>query len=135
MMQAFLYRHLVPVQEMRVNVAAPPQPRPTPKVISTTPIEIPPGGTGLVRIRFPADTPAGKIQFEINEAPDGITLQSFAPGRDCMELVLRSDAQKVKPGQKGRVTVRSWVEKMPAPNKQLIPLESVPPIPIEISPP
>ena len=68
-------------------------------------------------------------------APDGVTLQSFAPGQNCMELVLRSDAQKVKPGQKGRVTVRAWVEKSPAPNKQLIPLESVPPILIEISPP
>ncbi|MEI8062856.1 MAG: PPC domain-containing protein [Verrucomicrobiota bacterium] len=135
MMQAFLYRHLVPVKEMKVAVTVPPPPRPTPKIISATPIEIPPGGTGNVRISFPANTPAGKIQFELNEAPDGITLQSFAPGRDGMELVLRSDAQKVKPGQKGRVTVRAWVEKTPAPNKQLIPIESVPAIQIEISPP
>ena len=135
MMQAFLYRHLVPVKEMAVAVTTPPPPRPTPKILSPTPIEIPLGGTGSVRISFPAGTPAGKIQFELNEAPDGITLQSFAPGRDGMELVLRSEAQKVKAGQKGRVTVRTWVEKTPAPNKQLIPIESVPAIPIEISPP
>ena len=135
MMQAFLYRHLVPVKEMQVAVMAPPQPRPTPKIISTTPIEIPPGGTGLVRFKFPANTPAGKIQFELNEAPQGITLQSFAPGVDCMELVLRSDATKVIAGQKGRVTVFAWVEKTPSPTKQLIPIEFVPPIPIEISPP
>ena len=135
MMQAFLYRHLVPVKAMAVAVTAPPPPRPTPKILSTMPIEIAPGGTGHVRISFPTDTPAGKIQFELNEAPDGITLQSFAPGRDCMELVLHGDPLKVKAGQKGRVTVRAWVEKSPAPNKQLIPLESVPAIPIEISPP
>jgi len=135
MMQAFLYRHLVPVNEMQVAVTIPPPPRPQPKILSATPIEIPPGGTGHVRISFPSGTPAGKIQFELNEAPDGITLQSFAPGRDCMELVLRGDPLKVKPGQKGRVTIRAWVEKTPAPNKQVIPLESVPPIPIEISPP
>ena len=134
-MQAFLYRHLVPVKAMAVAVTAPPPPRPTPKILSTMPIEIAPGGTGHVRISFPTDTPAGKIQFELNEAPDGITLQSFAPGRDCMELVLHGDPLKVKAGQKGRVTVRAWVEKSPAPNKQLIPLESVPAIPIEISPP
>ena len=135
MMQAFLYRHLVPVKAMTVAVTAQPPPRPTPKILSTMPIEIAPGGTGHVRISFPSDTPAGKIQFELNEAPDGITLQSFAPGRDCMELVLHGDPMKVKPGQKGRVTVRAWVEKGAAPNKQLIPLESVPPIQIEISPP
>ena len=135
MMQAFLYRHLVPVQEQAVAVTVPPPPRPTPKILSPTPIEIQPGGTGHVRIGFPANTPAGKIQFELSEAPDGITLQSYAPGRDGMELVLRGDPLKVKPGQKGRVTVRAWVEKSPAPNRQLIPLESVPALPIEISPP
>ena len=135
MMQAFLYRHLVPVKEMQVAVTAPPPPRPTPKILSATPIEISPGGTGHVRIGFPAGTPAGKIQFELNEAPDGITLQSFAPGQTGMELVLRSDALKVKPGQNGRVTVRAWIEKVTASTKQIIPLESVPPIAIEISPP
>ena len=51
-----------------------------------------------------------------------------------MELRLHSDAQKVKAGQKGRVIVRAWIEKL-LPTKQLILLESVPPIPIEISPP
>ena len=135
LMQAFLYRHLVPVKETQVAVTVPPPPRPVPRILSTTPIEIPPGGTGLVRIRFPVGTPAGKIQFEITDAPDGITLQNFVPGRDWIELVLRSDAQKVKAGQKGRVTVRAWVEKPPPPIKQIIPLESVPLIPIEISPP
>ena len=134
-MQAFLYRHLVPVKEMQVAVTVPPPPRPIPRILSATPVEIPLGGTGLVRIRFPIGTPAGKIQFELTEAPDGVTLQSFGPGRDWMELVLRSDAQKVKAGQKGRVTVRAWVEKMASPIKQIINLESVPPIPIEISPP
>ena len=135
MMQAFLYRHLVPVKEMQVAVTVPPPPRPIPRILSATPVEIPLGGTGLVRIRFPIGTPAGKIQLELTEAPDGVTLQSFGPGRDWMELVLRSDAQKVKAGQKGRVTVRAWVEKMASPIKQIINLESVPPIPIEISPP
>ena len=135
MMQAFLYRHLVPVKEMQVAVTVPPPPRPVPRILSATPIEIPLGGTGLVRIRFPISTPAGKIQFELTEAPDGVTLQSFGPGRDWMELVLRSDAQKVKAGQKGRVIVRAWIEKPASPIKQTINLESVPPIPIEISPP
>jgi len=41
----------------------------------------------------------------------------------------------VKAGQKGRVTLHAWVEKPPPPIKQIIPLESVPAIPIEISPP
>ena len=135
MMQAFLYRHLVPVKEIDVAVTAPPPPRPTPKILSPMPVEIPPGGIGHVRIGFPAGTPAGKVQFELNEAPDGISIQSYGPVRDSIELVLRSDAQKVKPGQQGRVTVRAWIEKSPAPNKQLIPVESVPPIQIEISPP
>ena len=135
MMQAFLYRHLVPVKATQVSVTVPPPPRPMPRITSATPIEIPPGGTGQVRISFPGRTPLGKIQFAINEAPDGITLQSFAPTLNGMELVLRSDAQKVKAGQKGRVSVRAWIEKTPAPNKQIIPLEWIPPIPIEISPP
>ena len=105
-----------------------------PRILSATPIEIPLGGTGQVRICFPVSTPTGKIQFELTEAPEGVTLLNFGPGRDWMELRLHSDAQKVKAGQKERVIVRAWIEKL-LPTKQLIPLRSVPPIPIEISPP
>jgi hypothetical protein len=48
MMQAFAYRHLVPVQELRVAVIGRSQPRDAARVLSATPAGIPAGGTARI---------------------------------------------------------------------------------------
>ena len=54
MMQAFAYRHLVPVQELKVAVAGRAAVKAAIKILSETPIKIPSGGTARVKIGAPA---------------------------------------------------------------------------------
>ena len=127
MMQAFIYRHLVPTKELKVSVATPPRPKPQPRLLTPTPVEVPAGGAMQVRIAIPGGIPSGQLRCEIVEAPDGVTVQSFMLIREGLEIVLQSDRSKVKVGQKGRVIIQVLVDKKP--------LETIPAIPIEISPP
>jgi hypothetical protein len=109
MMQAFAYRHLVPAQEMKVAVSGRFASRSAIKVLSEMPVKIPAGGTARVRIGAPAGTPSGKIQLEINDPPDGVSVKSISPSGMGTEMVLQCDAAKVKPGLKGNLIVTVFI--------------------------
>jgi hypothetical protein len=145
MMQAFIYRHLVPAQELKVAVMGRFAPRAEVRVLTKTPVLIPMGGTARVLIGMPANTLLGKVHLELAEAPEGLTLQSFAPGREGLEVVLRTEAGKPKPGLKGNVILRAFAERVPdagkaapppaKPAPRRIPLTAIPAIPYEITEP
>ena len=106
MMQAFLYRHLVPSKELAVAVNGQPRPflRDTFKIISATPVKIVPGGTARVRVSAP---PGGnfseRFKLELDNAPEGISLTNVSVIPAGMELVFASDAEKVKRGTTGNL--------------------------------
>lgn len=139
MEQAFAYHHLVPAQELQVAVSGPPRPRAAIRLLSETPIRLPAGGTARVQITAPANTPSGKIQLELNGPPDGIAIRSVSPSRGGTQIVLASDAAKVKPGQKGNLIITASMKrggdsakKLP-PNQRAQPLAALPAIPFEIT--
>ena len=111
MMQAFFYRHLVPVKELRVAISGRGMGRGLLRILSETPIKIPAGGTARVRITAPAIALAGKFQLELSEPPEGITIENVGanndspPPRRGTDIVLHSDAAKVKPGLKGNLII------------------------------
>jgi hypothetical protein len=112
MMQAFEYRHLVPAQELKVAMVGRFVARkPVVKVLSKMPIKIPAGGTAQVKIGIPSRSYPGKFKFDLRKPPEGITLKTVSALRDAVEVVLESDAQKVKPGLKGNLTVLASAEK------------------------
>ena len=82
-----------------------------------------------------------KMQFELSEPPDGITVKSVSPRLECTEIELQADAAKVRPGQKGNLIVKASGERAPASgnqepaNKRRVPLGALPAIPFEITPP
>lgn len=115
MMQAFLYRHLVLANELKVLVASPAPPRPTERRAESTPppgpaIKIPAGGSTRVQLKLPT-TYTGKLQLELDEPPDGISIKSFTPMRDSVEIVLQTAAAKVKSGQKGELLINAFAER------------------------
>ena len=106
MMQAFVYRHLVLSKELAAVVNCQPRPflRDAFKIISATPVKILAGGTIRVHVSAP---PGGnfseRFKFELDNAPEGISLTNVSIIPTGFELVFTSDAEKVKPGTTGNL--------------------------------
>jgi hypothetical protein len=142
MMQAFAYRHLVPAQELEVAVLKRPNPRATMTILGGSPVRTPPGGTARIEVGLPGPRIAERAQFELSNPPEGISIQSASPVSGGVEIVLQTDATKVKPGLKGNLIINGYVPrpaetnaaKPKANNNQRIPLGALPAIPLEIIP-
>jgi hypothetical protein len=142
LMQAFAYRHLVPMQELKVVVAGRGGFRaPTIRIPDSSPVRIPAGGTVRVPIRAGRGAFLANVQLELNEPPDGIAIKEVTPTRDGTEIVLESDASKVKPGFAGNLIVAAFSSRTPPagvgktrPNRRPTPLGVLPAIPFEIVP-
>ena len=143
MMQAFAYRHLVPAKELEVAVLKRPPPRATMTILSGTPVRVPPGATARIEVGLPGPRIAERAQFELSNPLEGITIQNTSPTRDGVEIVLQTDAAKVKPGLKGNLIINGYVPrpaetnaaKPKANSNQRLPLGALPAIPFEIIPP
>ena len=143
MMQAFAYRHLVPAKELEVAVLKRPPPRATMTILSGTPVRVPPGATARIEVGLPGPRIAERAQFELSNPPDGITIQNTSPVSGGVEIVLQTDANKVKPGLKGNLIINGYVPrpaetntaKPKGNNNQRLPLGALPAIPFEIIPP
>ncbi len=105
LMQAFIYRHLVPSKELAVAVAGQPRPflRDAFKIISATPVKIPMGGTARVRVSAPPGNFSERFKLELDNPPDGISLTNVLTIPAGLELVFSCDAEKAKPGATGNL--------------------------------
>ena len=101
MMQAFAYRHLVPAQELKVAVLGKFRARKGMDVVSQSPVRIPSGGTARLELRLPTGGMVKEIAYELLDPPPGISIKEMKED----ELVLQTDATKVKPGQKGNLII------------------------------
>jgi hypothetical protein len=141
MMQAFAYHHLVPAKDLRVAVPRRGVFRAPPKILGEQPVKVPAGGAVRIQVQFqmPQNSPLDKVQFELSNPPEGIELRDASPVQEGMEVVLRSDAAKVKPGLKGNLIINVSAERRPPAasgrpqaNRQRVPLGTLPAIPFEI---
>ncbi len=140
MMQAFAYHHLVPSQALEVSIPDRPRLRVALKILDPIPVKIPAGKTTEVRVRIPARAFADNLQLELNKPPEGISIGSVSLLEGEIEIVLHSDAAKIKPGIKGNLIVNimaksrrtaSGVGKARA-NQTRVALGTLPAIPFEI---
>ncbi|MGQ9574142.1 MAG: hypothetical protein ACUVUC_02395 [Thermoguttaceae bacterium] len=140
MMQAFFYRHLVPAQELKVAVAGRAGLRtPALRILGKTPVQIPAGGSARVLFGMPARRLAGQIRLELTDPPEGIAVKKVSSSGEGLEIVLESDAGKVKPGQKGNLILAAFARRGSAPTKTKpaagqrgAPLATLPAVPFEI---
>jgi len=146
MMQAFAYRHLVPSKELKVAVSSggkfmarqkfsTKQPV---QIGEIAPVKIPAGGTAKVHVGMPLTTFFGKVQLELNEPPDGITIKDVTASRDGTEILLATESDKIKPGLKGNLIVNAFAA-AGAPRKAgkgaaqpRVPIGTLPAIPFEV---
>lgn len=139
MMQAFAYRHLVPAKGFTVSAIRRGSTRTLIGILSELPVKIPLGGTATVRVTLPTNKSYDKIQTELSEPPEGITVRDISSDPKGTDIVLQSDVAKTKSGLRGNLIVDVFGERTPPatdgkpkPNRQRIPLGTLPAIPFEI---
>jgi hypothetical protein len=139
LMQAFAYRHLVPASDLEVFVGGRSLLRTPVRILSKTPVQIPAGGTAKLQIGVPAAA-LDKIQLDLSDPPEGISIKSVSSSFQGTEVVLQSDAAKIKPGAKGNLIMAAFAKTAPAKGKpkpkaagrRSAPLTTLPAVPFEI---
>ncbi len=139
MIQAFEYRHLVPSEDLEVAVAGRPIGKGTLKVVSKLPVKIPSGGTARVEVNAPTRILSERIQLHVTEPAEGITVKGVSSSPEGTQIVLESDAAKVKPGQSGNLILSAFAKGGKSPGKgkakgmqRSVPVATLPAIPFEI---
>lgn len=132
MMQAFLYRHLVPVDEWVVTAG-----RSAKALLAVDPIEsgvlrIPVGGSGEVVLRALGRRPLQNVpRFELDQAPVGVSVTDTQVNKkdSSARIIIRADAETAVPGTQGNLillALASWNK-----NRKIV-LTTIPAIPFEI---
>lgn len=109
MMQAFLYRHLAPAQELMVAMQGARLPAIDLAVAGPTPIRIPPSGTAEVRINVPPRLLARGFELELSNPPPGVTLEKQTLAEKSVTLLLKADGQVVKSGYADNLIVEGFL--------------------------
>jgi hypothetical protein len=105
LMQAFIYRHLVPSQELAVMVSGPERRFLSGafRLISAMPVKISPGGTAHVQVSSPGGNSSARFDVELNNPPEGIALKEVSAVPGGWDLLFACDAGKAKPGLAGNL--------------------------------
>ena len=139
MEQAFAYHHLVPKDEWMVRVTSSRTRTVVWKVLADKPVQLPAGGTATVQVYLPMGQYASALSVQLNEPPEGITIQDMTRRADGIAIVLRADAAKIKPGLRGNLIVDGYFERPNTPgqpvrprSQRTQPIGTLPAIPFEV---
>ena len=97
LMQAFLYRHLTPAQELVVAVLGGRRFGHPLRPADTSPLRIPAGGVARVQIPIPAHPRLNALELELSQPPPGITLENVGVDEQglAFELAANGDAAPI----------------------------------------
>ena len=149
MMQAFIYRHMVPSQEFMVVTPGNKRRVPTFELAGDERVRVPAGGTAGVRVKIPKKAMLPGIQLELSEPPAGLTLEDVNVAIGEMTFSLKADANSTKvgltdnlivevttdpisPGSTRFADTNNPPENQKKPQKQRVYLGVLPAIPFEI---
>jgi hypothetical protein len=135
MMQAFLYRHLVPAREFLAEVSGRTGPV---RANARLPLAIPAGGTVTFDLASLVPRRVAVTGAELADAPEGISIQKVEKHGGQLEIVLACDAAKLQPGTEGNLILRAFSERDTPAAKDgkkvaTVPLGPVPAIPYIIT--
>ncbi len=135
LMQAFAYHHLVPAQELLVDVIK----RPTAPIqaITNHRVRVIRGGATSVVLRTFVPRAVENISAELDDGPAGVTVKDVKRTGNQVEIVLLCDAAKVALNQRGNLVLNLFGERTnpnagKARGPQRIPLGTAPAVPFEI---
>ncbi len=137
-MQAFLYRHLVPAQELLVFVQKARWRSPFVELVDDGPIRIGAGGSARVRIRTTRGAMLREMQLELKEPPEGVTLHDVTVVPGGLSFRLKADRDGWQGGFEDNLIIEAFREVTPkqqngkATQKRRYSMGVFPAIPIEI---
>jgi hypothetical protein len=110
MLQAFIYRQLVPAGDL-FAAATGTKPGSSPVVVSG-PVSIPVGGCGKIVVSQKGLAPFNikDTRLELRDPPDGVTIEDFSLCEGGVAITLRC-TDKTKPGTRGNLLVETFGEK------------------------
>ncbi len=111
MMQAFLYRHLTPSQELMAAVRGPRHDGRPIKLAGGGPVRIPVGGTVEVRFRTPDYPELPGIQLEIDDPPEGMALHGVEVESGGVTFRLSVDDEATQAGFSDNLIVEVFLER------------------------
>ena len=111
MMQAYYYRHLVLAQQWMAGFVGRGRAGLVMRPRDAQDVKLPSGGTAVLHFLGPHGPIVKTIQFTLSEPPDGLSLQKYAITDEGLDVTLRADAAKLKPGWKGNVVVEASMER------------------------
>jgi hypothetical protein len=136
MMQAFLWRSMVPVQQAMLCVLGNDHRKPLWSTIENR-LRLPAGGTVVLRLALPPGQAGNQIQLALSDPPDGIGIADVSQAGGF--LMVRFSAEgKVKPGLAGNLIVDASAIKPPSAsdsqskNRRPVALGFLPAIPFEV---
>jgi len=110
MMQAFLYRHLVPARDWVVTITGERRSKINFTVLDEEPVKLIPDRTAHVRIAAPHGLLDRKFQLKLNEPPKGVTIKKILPDQRGLRVEFSVDKELAKPGEKGNLIAIGSVE-------------------------
>jgi hypothetical protein len=118
MMQAFIWHHLVPVEDWTVIVSGKPGPKPPFDVLVNSPrMVLPQGGEVILPVRPVAKNVAPEeLRVETDE-PKGVSAAIVIDDWRGFAIKLKTDAGQVEPGLRGNLLLHAYREATPAPTE------------------
>lgn len=138
-MQAFLYRHLVPTKQLLVSVQKSRSNTPPVELAGEGPVRIPAGGTVRVLLKARRSSTPQQMQLQLNDPPEGVTLYDVRVVPQGLAFQLKADKDAVQVGFADNLIVEAFREFTPkrragnqTPQKRRYSMGIFPAIPIEI---
>ena len=112
-MQAFLYRHLVPAKGFTVLVQKARWRVPPVEIVSDSPVRIPAGGSAEVRMKTRRGSALKEMKLELNGPPEGLTLGNVSVVANGLAFQLKAEKDVVKSGFADNLIVEAFREYRP----------------------
>jgi hypothetical protein len=138
MMQAFLFRHLVPAEELLVAITGPARGAPPLRFATDLPLQIPWYGEVEVVIRTAAGSTASRVKLELNDPPPGILLEDVHVVDEGLAFWLTLMEEAPPPGFEDNLIIDVFLERevgaVGTPSRRTVrdPIGILPAIPIAI---
>jgi hypothetical protein len=97
-MQAFLYRHLVPAEEFVVLVQKARWGAPPVEPLGGSPVRIPAGGSARVTLKTRKSQVLKQLKLVLNKPPEGLTLHGVKVVPEGLSFQIKADKDTVKSG-------------------------------------
>jgi hypothetical protein len=111
MMQAFLWRHLVPCQELMAAVTSPGRQSGSVQLAMGAPVRMSNGASTRIRVKTPDSPLLPDVRLELSDPPEGVRVRDVKAVFKGLEFVLEVDGDTPQPGFEDNLIVQAFLER------------------------